>query len=74
IVGAGLRGAGHTIADEAVAGMRAEGGLKGFVDIVARLLKATFGVTDPPPVASPAASPASPSSEVPANRPFPGTT
>ncbi|MEW5963554.1 MAG: gene transfer agent family protein [Pseudomonadota bacterium] len=42
IVGAGLRGAGHEIADEAVASMQAEGGAAGFVDIVARLLSATF--------------------------------
>jgi hypothetical protein len=43
IIGAGLRGAGHDIADEAVARMQAEGGAAGFVDIVARLLAATFG-------------------------------
>ena len=44
IIGAGLRGAGHDIDDQAVAGMQAEGGAAGFVDIVARLLTATFGV------------------------------
>ena len=43
IIAAGLRGAGHDIADEAVARMQAEGGAAGFVDIVARLLAATFG-------------------------------
>jgi hypothetical protein len=43
IIGAGLRGAGHDIADEQVARMRTEGGAAGFVDIVARLLAATFG-------------------------------
>jgi hypothetical protein len=43
IIAAGLRGAGHDVADEAVARMRAEGGAAGFVDIVARLLTATFG-------------------------------
>ena len=43
IIGAGLRGAGSDIADEAVARMQAEGGAAGFVDIVARLLNATFG-------------------------------
>ena len=42
IIGAGLRGAGHGIADEAVAAMQADGGAAGFVDIVARLLRATF--------------------------------
>ena len=44
IIGAGLRGAGHDICDDAVARMQAEGGAAGFVDIVARLLSATFGV------------------------------
>lgn len=43
IIGAGLRGAGYDIADEAVAAMRTAGGVLGFVDIVARLLAATFG-------------------------------
>jgi hypothetical protein len=42
MIGAGLRGAGYDIGDEAVAAMRAEGGAAGFVDIVARLLAATF--------------------------------
>jgi tail tube GTA-gp10-like protein len=44
IIGAGLRGAGHDISDEAVARMQADGAAAGFVDIVARLLSATFGV------------------------------
>jgi hypothetical protein len=51
IIGAGLRGAGLDIADGAVARMQADGGAAGFVDIVARLLSATFGVaavSDPP--------------------------
>jgi hypothetical protein len=43
IIGAGLRGAGYDIADEAVARMRTAGGVLGVVDIVARLLAATFG-------------------------------
>jgi hypothetical protein len=43
IIGAGLRGAGYEILDEAVGRMQAEGGAAGFVDIVARLLTATFG-------------------------------
>jgi len=46
IIAAGLRGAGHDILDEAVARMQAECGAAGFVDIVARLLTATFGVSD----------------------------
>lgn len=43
IIGAGLRAAGHLVEDAAVAEMRTEGGAAGFVDIVARLLAATFG-------------------------------
>ena len=43
IIGAGLRGGGYDIADEAVSAMRTAGGVFGAVDIVARLLAATFG-------------------------------
>ena len=43
IIGAGLRGAGAEIADEVVGRMQTDGGAAGFVDIVARLLSATFG-------------------------------
>jgi hypothetical protein len=43
IIGAGLRGAGAEIADEAVGRMQTDGAAAGFVDIVARLLSATFG-------------------------------
>jgi hypothetical protein len=50
IIGAGLRGAGHDIADAAVARMQADGGAAGFVDIVARLLSATFGANPPSPL------------------------
>ena len=42
IIGCGLRGAGHPIDDAALAQMRADNGAAGFVDIVARLLSATF--------------------------------
>ena len=45
IIGAGLRGAGHDIADDQVTRLRAAGGAAGYVDIVARLLGATFGGT-----------------------------
>jgi len=47
IIGAGLRGAGHDIPDDTVAHMRADGAAAGFVDIVARLLSATFGGARP---------------------------
>lgn len=42
IIGAGLRGGGQDVSDDDVAAMQAEGGAAGFVDIVARLLRATF--------------------------------
>jgi len=45
IIGAGLRGAGNQMTDEAVARMRCDDAAAGFVDIVARLLAATFGGT-----------------------------
>jgi hypothetical protein len=50
LIGAGLRGGGHPLSDDIVTTMTAEGGAAGFVDIVARLLAATFG-----PAAGPAA-------------------
>jgi hypothetical protein len=57
IIGAGLRGAGHDIADAAVIRMQSNNGAAGFIDIVARLLNATFGSAPQPPVTSaPAAS------------------
>ncbi len=65
IIGAGLRGAGFDVSDEAVAAMRVEGGAAGYVDIVARLLSATFG-------AKPGEEPCE--AEGPAAGPFPGTT
>jgi hypothetical protein len=49
IIAAGLRGAGHDIADDAVSRMQADGGAAGYVDIVARLLGATFGGVRPAP-------------------------
>lgn len=42
VIAAGLRGAGHQITNDAVARMQGEGGVAGFVDVVARLLNATF--------------------------------
>ena len=43
ILGAGLRGAGYDIDDATISAMRVAGGATGFVEIVARLLAATFG-------------------------------
>ncbi len=75
IIGAGLRGSGHDIADEAVSRMHADGGIHEFVTIVARLLQATFGSADEapvPPVPNPA--PSARAEERPPAPPFPGTT
>ncbi len=46
VIAAGLRGAGHDVTNEEVAAMRVEGAAAGYVDIVARLLKATFAQPD----------------------------
>ncbi|HVZ05138.1 gene transfer agent family protein [Hyphomicrobium sp.] len=43
VIAAGLRGGGNAISDADVAAMRCDGGAAGYVDIVARLLTATFG-------------------------------
>ncbi len=46
IIAAGLRGGGNEIEEGRIARMQAEGGAAGFVDIVARLLTATFGTSE----------------------------
>ncbi len=43
IIAAGLRGGGQDVSEAEVARMQAEGGAAGYVDIVVRLLAATFG-------------------------------
>ena len=73
LIGAGLRGAGLDLADTAVACMQADGGAAGYVDIVSRLLGATFG-TGPAPKATPTAATKSPAREERRSPdPFPGT-
>jgi hypothetical protein len=42
LIGAGLRGAGNAITDDEVAAMTAVGAAAGYLNIVARLLTATF--------------------------------
>ena len=42
VIGAGLRGAGNALGDGEVAAMTVTGGVAGYLDIVIRLLKATF--------------------------------
>jgi hypothetical protein len=76
IIAAGLRGGGHDIADDAVSRMQTDGAATGFVDIVARLLSATFGVR---PSGSDTMAPTASSSSMvrPSGadtRPFPGPT
>ena len=46
IIAAGLRGGGTELDERHVASMQAEGGAAGFVDIVSRLLTATFGSSE----------------------------
>jgi hypothetical protein len=65
IIGCGLRGAGYEITDKDVAAMKTDDGAAGFVDIVARLLSATFGG---------AAVPGSAKAEAEATGPFRGRT
>jgi len=43
IICAGLRGAGEAVSDEDVATMGVDGGVQGYVRIVAELIAATFG-------------------------------
>ena len=69
IIGAGLRGAGHDVTDEQVKTMRTEDGVLGFIDIVARLLSATFGGS----ANGTGPENAAPRQEVRAPDPFPGT-
>lgn len=51
IVGAGLRGGGENVSDGDVAAMDAPGGAVGFAGIAAQLLVATFGQSEPGPIA-----------------------
>ena len=71
IIGAGLRGAGLEIADTAVQRMQAEGGASGFVEIVSRLLAATFGANDRSDATTPTTSAKAEAHATP--DPFPGT-
>lgn len=72
VIGAGMRGGGYDVADEAVAAMRCDSGAAGYVAIVGRLLQATFGGGEekeaPPQQTS---APAAPQEAAPRS-PFPG--
>jgi hypothetical protein len=43
VIGAGLRGAGNEISEDAVAAMRSDAGAAGFAAVVSDLLTTTFG-------------------------------
>lgn len=73
IIGAGLRGAGCEISDADVATMRADDAAAGYVDIVARLLRATFATELEQPAAQPG-DPLAATEAGEAARPFPGKT
>lgn len=53
IIGAGLRGAGHDIADDDVGGIQAANGATGFAAIVSDLLTTTFGTAPGEPSPNP---------------------
>lgn len=73
IIGAGLRGAGTDVTDEAVSHMQCDSGIHGFVEIVASLLQAKFGTANAEP-ASPVPGHPTPAraEERPSTLPFPG--
>lgn len=71
IIAAGLRGAGADVTEDDVARMTADGGVAGFVDIVARLLTATFGGGSADAASE---GPAAGGGGGEARGPFPGTT
>lgn len=48
IIGAGLRGGGTKVTDEAVAALQVAGGAAGYLGIVAKLLTATFASPETP--------------------------
>lgn len=73
LIGAGLRGGGLDIADEIVTRMQADGGAAGFVDVVSRLLAATFGSSPAPKAIASAQPTAAPREERRPPDPFPGT-
>ena len=73
LIGAGLRGGGLDIADAAVACMQADGGAAGFVDIVARLLGATFGSGSAPKAVATTSTAPPAREERRGPDPFPGT-
>ena len=49
VIGAGLRGGGNVLSDGEVAGLTVNGGAAGYLDIVVRLLQATFAQPEATP-------------------------
>ena len=58
VIGRGLRGGGNSISDDELASLTVPGGLRGYVQIAADLLAATFGVDAP--MDAPTANPPGP--------------
>jgi Phage tail tube protein, GTA-gp10 len=73
VIACGLRGAGASVSDDEVGRMQADGGVTGFVDIVARLLTATFGGAAAANGTAAATGVASGGGDA-TQTPFPGTT
>lgn len=48
VIGAGLRGAGNDISDDAVGRMQVDGGVPGYLSLVIHLLQAAFGADEAP--------------------------
>ncbi len=48
LIAAGLRGAGHSLSNDEIAAMQADGGATGYARIVGELLTATFGNLEEP--------------------------
>lgn len=48
VIGAGLRGAGNDITDNAVGRMQVDGGVPGYLSLVINLLQAAFGAGEAP--------------------------
>ena len=73
IIAAGLRGAGAEVTEDDVARMQADGGVGGFIDIVARLLAVTFAGDERAATVSVSPTDRKPGEAGPTG-PFPGTT
>ena len=67
VIGAGLRGGGHVISNDELAGLQIEGGAAGYLSLVVDLLQATFAPANPA-----ADMPGKPQALIRKKKPFPG--